>query len=318
MKQPCFWQKEKSWIGRLLSPLGKVYEASVRRRFQTTRPYQPEIPVICVGNLNVGGTGKTPLCLALADIFLKQGKQVYFLNHGYKSKLQNILVDVRTHEPGEVSDEALLLASKAPTIIDRNRGRGVAKAEKLGADLVIMDDGFQNPSVVKTLSLVVFDGQKGIGNGYCLPAGPLRETLAQGLKRADAVVIMGEDKTGLGALLRQNFGQLPVLYGHVCPDQALKGIKGIAFAGIGHPEKFFNMLKEAGVQLVEEIAFPDHHLYTPEEIQALLKKGLPLLTTTKDAVKIPEFERSYMTIVEANFVFDNPKDWQTLLEEINP
>lgn len=316
MKQPAFWLKEKSILGKLLSPLGKVYESAVRRRFQKTHPYQPHIPVICVGNLNVGGTGKTPLCLALADVYLKQGKQVYFLNHGYKSKLQNVLVDVRTHTPQEVSDEALLLASKAPTIIDRNRGRGVAKAEKLGADLVIMDDGFQNPSVVKTLSIVVFDGRVGIGNGYCLPAGPLRESLAQGLKRADAAVIIGPDKTGLSALLRQHYPDIPVLRGHVEADQALKGITGIAFAGIGHPEKFFGMLKAAGVHLKEEIAFSDHHLYTDDEIQALLDKGLPLFTTTKDAVKIPEFKRSHMTVVEANFVFEETKKWQTVLEEI--
>lgn len=315
MKQPAFWSREHSFLGWLLAPLGWMYALLTRLRLLRGHPYQPGVPLICIGNINVGGTGKTPVTLALAELFFAAGKQVYFLNHGYKSKLQGILVDMRTHRGGQVSDEALLMATKAPTIVDKNRGRGVAKAESLGADVILMDDGFQNPSVIKTLSLLVFDGQKGIGNGRCLPAGPLREPLAQGLKRADGVIIIGRDETGLTAQVKALAPDMPILKGHVEPALALKGIRGIAFAGIGQPEKFFRMLENEGVTLVRKIAYPDHYAYRDEEVEALIQTGLPVLTTAKDAVKIPDRLKAHLTQVDISFVLDNKKEWLRVLEE---
>lgn len=315
MKQPAFWSKENSLLGYFLSPLGWIYGLITRLRLLRGHPYQPSVPVICIGNINVGGTGKTPVTLALSDLFFAAGKQVYFLNHGYKSKLQGILVDLRTHQDGQVSDEALLMATKGPTIVDKNRGRGAAKAESLGADVILMDDGFQNPSVIKTLSLLVFDGQRGVGNGHCLPAGPLREPLAQGLKRADAVVIIGSDKTGLTAQVKAVVPDMPILKGHIEPTLALKGVHGIAFAGIGQPEKFFSMLEKEGVSLERKIAYPDHYVYKDEEVEALIKTGLPVFTTAKDAVKIPDRLKAHLTQVDIAFVLDNKKEWLRVLEE---
>ena len=227
--------------------------------------------------------------------------------------MQNVLIDLQVHNAKDISDEAMIFAQRLPTIVDHNRARGVQTAEKKGAEIVIMDDGFQNPSLYKQLSFVVFDGRYGVGNGLCMPAGPLRESLKQGLKRADAAVIVGEDKTNLSEQIRLLYPPMPILYGHVEPMQKLEGIKGIAFAGIGHPEKFFNMLEKNGVLLTDKIAFDDHYSYTREDIEALIKRGQPLLTTLKDAVKIDADLRQKLTVVDIEFILDNPSEWETVI-----
>lgn len=317
MKKPHFWDIKQSWQSTVLAPLGWLYAYSVRRRLRHAQPYQPKIPVICVGNITVGGTGKTPVCLALAKWCAAQGRAVVFLNHGYHSRRQNVLVNVKKDTVQDVSDEALLLARCAPTVVDKNRGRGAALAEKTGADLIIMDDGFQNPSVIKTLSLLVFDGRKGIGNGKCLPAGPLREPLAQGLKRADAVVIVGTDKTGLTEQVRCIAPDMPILTGALKSRKIkeLKGRRVMAFAGIGSPDKFFQMLQNEGVVLEKTVAFCDHHVYTPREIKELVGYKGPILTTTKDAVKMPPDALQKMTVVSAPFVFDDKESWNAFLRK---
>ena len=296
-----------------MAPLGCVYAYFVRRRLNKTKPYQPKVPVVCVGNLCVGGSGKTPVALAVADFFLKKGKKVVFLSHGYKSTRQDIVVDL--NDTKGVGDEALLMAKKAPTVVNKNRAEGVRRAEKMGAEVVVMDDGFQNPSVVKTLSILVFDGKYGIGNGACIPAGPMRETLAEGLKRADAVIIMGEDKTGLKEKIKGINTRMQVLKGTLEPSLVLKGKKGFAFAGIGHPEKFFEMLKKYGVVLTGTKNFPDHFNYTEKTMRTLLKKDEVLLTTAKDMVKIPSEFHDKIICVDVEFKPEFEGDWASLLGE---
>ena len=181
MQAPKFWQDKNSKLARFLNPLGRVYSFFVMRRLRQNNPYQAKMPVICVGNLSVGGVGKTPVCLALGDYLRKKNQKFYFLNHGYKARQQSVIVDVHTHLAVDVGDEALLLALKAPTIVDSARARGAQLAERLKADLLIMDDGFQNPTLVKTLSFIVVDGTLGFGNERVLPAGPLREPVLTGL-----------------------------------------------------------------------------------------------------------------------------------------
>lgn len=317
MKKPAFWDKKGTLWERILTPLGMLYAYSVRRRFERSLPYQPVVPVICVGNIAVGGTGKTPVCLALAEWFQRHGYRVVFLNHGYKSRLQNVVVDTARHSARDVSDEALLLAASAPTVIDRNRGRGVATAEKMGADVIIMDDGFQNPSVIKTMSLLVFDGAKGIGNGACLPAGPLREPLEQGLKRADGVVVVGADQTKLTEQIQTVAPHMPVLSGVLKPVQLMKHpvSRAIAFAGIGRPEKFFDMLRAYGVSLDATYVFDDHHAYQASDLTPILAYDGPILTTTKDAVKLWPAALEKITVVTAPFVFENEAAWDAFLKK---
>ncbi len=322
MHAPKFWQKKDSKLARLLNPLGHIYSFFVRRRLHKSHPYQSKMPVICVGNLSVGGVGKTPVCLALGNYLRQKGKKFYFLNHGYKARQQSVLVDVHAHSALDVGDEALLLALTAPTIVDSARARGAQLAEKLKADLLIMDDGFQNPSLVKTLSFIVVDGTLGFGNGRVLPAGPLREPVLIGLKRADALILVGKDTWGVMDYLKKNGVDLPVLTGHFVQDksfiQTFKGKVIGAFAGIGHPEKFFQMLIQNGIQLKTTKSFPDHYFYTRFDIEDLKKDNTDLMwaTTTKDWVKIPPEVRSNIVAVTGHFEFDDFEELDQLLKEV--
>ncbi len=286
MKTPKFWN-EKGLISLLLTPLAAVYGRATQRRIRRGRPYHSSAKVICVGNITAGGVGKTPAAIALAKKYQAEGKKVFFITRGYKGKLKNILVDLKTHTVEETGDEARLLAGTAPTIIAPKREAGAKMAEMMGAEVLILDDGFQNPGLYKDESWLVFDGTVGIGNGRIIPAGPLRETLADGEKRADYILIMGEDKTGLAKRC-----SLPVYFGKLEPEPlTLPNRRVLAFAGIGHPEKFYQTLREMGIEVVKTHDFPDHYAYSEADIIALSEEaergGLALITTEKDWVKMP-------------------------------
>ncbi len=312
LKAPQFWQNKNSLLGKILNPLGQVYAFFSFHRLKHGHPYQAKMPVLCVGNLSVGGVGKTPVCLALGRYLRQQHKTFYFLNHGYHARQQSVLVDMSIHTALDVGDEALLLAQEAPTIVDSARARGAQLAENLKADFLIMDDGFQNPSLVKTFSFIVVDGTLGFGNERVMPAGPLREPILTGLKRADAIVLVGQDSWGVQAYLQKHHIDLPILRGHFVPEhQSMSYLKTLpkvgAFAGIGHPEKFFRMLKTEGIQLMAEKSFPDHYFYTHFDIENLKKEHpeLKWATTTKDWVKLPPEEREEMVQVSGQFEFDD-------------
>ncbi len=322
MKAPRFWDVPNHFLSRLLKPFGAVYAFGTASRFRRTNPYQVSVPVICVGNLSVGGTGKTPVSLAIAALIHKEKKNFFFLNHGYKSRLKNVLVDLENHTSYDVGDEAVLLACYAPTVVDNQRARGAQTAVKKGAECIIMDDGFQNPSLIKTLSFVVVDGKKGFGNECVIPAGPLREPVLKGLARADVIVIVGDDEWGVRFYLQRNKVDLPILTGRFQVNkktiEPLKGKKVMAFAGIGQPDKFFNTLKAQGVDVVKTESYPDHYYYTRFDVERLLQaaNGLPLVTTTKDAVKIPKDLLKRIHIVDGQFVFDNPQEAIDLIKGV--
>jgi tetraacyldisaccharide 4'-kinase len=261
-----------------------------RLRRRMTSPQTVPAPVICVGNLVAGGAGKTPVALALGERLRVQGAAVHFLSRGYGGRARGPLrVDPDRHTAAEVGDEPLLLARTAPTWVARDRVSGATAAVQAGAQLIVMDDGFQNPSLKKDLSLLVIDGGYGFGNGRVMPAGPLREPLADGLARADAVVLIGPDQCGVEAMLPPS---LPLLRAVLAPvSAALAGRKVLAFAGIARPEKFFATLQSMGCHIAAQRAFPDHHPYREEEITALIEAAqhadaVPV-TTEKDAARLP-------------------------------
>ena len=207
MKTPGYW-KNKGFYARLLLPVGMLYSAATAFRFKLKQPRKVPVPVICIGNLTAGGTGKTPTAAAIADLLKKGGYKPAFVSRGYGGSLCGVTVDPQKHTAGEVGDEPLLLAREAPVSINPDRFSAAQKAVKNGADVLIMDDGFQNPGLYKDLSFLIFDGAAGIGNGWPVPAGPLRENFAAGLKRAQAAVIIGEDRSNLIGRLkaaRKNF-----------------------------------------------------------------------------------------------------------------
>ncbi len=287
MKTPKFWMTD-GILPRMLMPLGWIYGLATQWRIRHGVPYRCGVKVICVGNITAGGVGKTPVAIALAEKEIAAGKKVFFVTRGYKGKLKNILVNLNKHSPEETGDEARLLARVAPTIIAPKRDIGAKMAVKAGAEVIIMDDGFQNPRLYKDESWLVFDGTVGVGNGRIIPAGPLRESLANGEKRAQRIIIMGEDKTGLAEKC-----SLPVYFGRLEAEPCeIPTRRVLAFAGIGHPEKFYETLRGQGVDVVRTKDFPDHYAYSAADIEELRRMaaadGLALITTEKDFVKLGE------------------------------
>lgn len=304
MKAPKFWFEGGPW-GRLLSPLGFVWSVLAERKYKDVKPQRVRVPVVCVGNLVAGGAGKTPVALSLSQFL----PGLNYLSRGYGGRMEGpVLVDRERHTAALVGDEPLLLAEAAPCWVSRDRVLGARAAADFGASCIVMDDGFQNPSLVKDLSLLVVDGGVGFGNGLCMPAGPLREPIERGLERADALVIIGEDKTNAARFAKT----LPVLHARLETEveaESLRGEPVVAFAGIGRPEKFFATLEEKGAKLVGAYAFPDHHPYHPAEIGELVTEaeasGAALITTAKDYVRLPKHLQEQVGMLQVSLVWDD-------------
>ena len=327
MRAPDFWTTD-NWAARLLAPLAVLYAWGGRRKRLGGDHVHATVPVICVGNIVAGGAGKTPVCIALAQLLKRRGKRVHFLTRGYGgTEVGPRLVDPVRHNAVRVGDEALLLAAHAPTWVARWRPEGAAAAVEMGAEIIIMDDGFQNGTLHQDLALVVIDGGQGFGNGRVIPAGPCREPVAEGLARASAVVLMGEDRFGIadriGVGIADRIGAMAVLRADLVADaaaQALRGRKVVAFAGIGRPEKFFETLRQIGAHVVETHSFADHHPYGVAEIAALAEQAqaaqAQLVTTAKDFVRLPEHLRSQVEVVKVALAWRDAVGVEALLDQL--
>jgi tetraacyldisaccharide 4'-kinase len=305
MREPGFWHRRASWISLLLMPLGALYGLVAGWRLQR-QGFDAGIPVLCVGNYHVGGAGKTPTVLALVKILRDLGETTVVLSRGYGGRLHGpVKVDPARHVAADVGDEPRMMARTVSVVVARDRVSGVALARSLGATVIVMDDGFQNPTLAKDASLIVIDGGRGVGNGRVLPAGPLRAPLPPQLERTDALIVVGDGpaaKTVAAAVAAR--GGL-VLTAGLRADPAsvasLTGKRVLAFAGIGDPARFFRTLRAAGIETVRERAFPDHHPFSQGEIESLIadakREGLTLVTTEKDLARLEAGEEALSDIV---------------------
>jgi tetraacyldisaccharide 4'-kinase len=325
MRAPDFWwHKPPSLLARLLAPFGAFYGRRTLARMAQTG-MSASIPVVCVGNLIAGGAGKTPAAIEIARLLVSAKRKPVFLTRGYGGRLKGpVQVDLKKHTARDVGDEPLLLARSGPCIVARDRVAGAGLAARLG-DVIVMDDGFQNPSLKKDMALLVIDGEQGVGNGLCIPAGPLRAPVEEQLKHADAVVVVGEGKAA-GFLARRK--KPPVLAARLVPDAkvagVLKGKRVLAYAGIGRPQKFAGTLKALGADVVRLVAFPDHHVFNAMDAEALLaeakRDNLTLVTTEKDMARLSDPDLKALAqkshALPVRLVFDDPKLFTAALKKV--
>ncbi|WP_439136890.1 tetraacyldisaccharide 4'-kinase [Roseicyclus sp.] len=306
MRAPMFWHEPPGLWATLLSPLGALYAGATRHRLASGPREKLGVPVICVGNLNAGGTGKTPTVIALAARLAARGITAHAVTRGHGGTLQGpVQVVERQHKAAETGDEALLLAAFMPVWVAKDRAAGARAAIAAGAQAILLDDGFQNPSLSHDLAVVVVDAHMGFGNGKVIPAGPLREPIAVGLARADLVLSIGDDaaQSRFGARWGASV-QVPHVTGTLAPlptGLPLAGMPVLAFAGIGHPEKFFRTLSALGADLRATHALRDHQPLSDALMQRMLREakaqGAQVVTTEKDAVRLaPALRAEVMTL----------------------
>ena len=316
MKAPQFWYEPNTWKAKFLYPLGYFYNLLTLLRGKLAKPQSYSCLTICIGNLNVGGTGKTPTTIALAQHFLKKGLQVHVVSRGYKGKFQGtFLVDPQKHKSDEVGDEPLLMSEFTSVWVSNKRKNGIAAAENAGAQIVLLDDGFQDPSFHKDFSLIVVDGEKGFGNKKCMPAGPLRENIVQGFKRADALVIVGERIYKFDTFPTH----LKIIHSTLKPIETgmnWKEGKYLAFAGIADPSKFFKTLRSLGANLIDCVALSDHQNLDGQVLKRLERKAnsahAQLVTTEKDAVRLSNTYRKKVLSLPVRIEFDDKSELENL------
>lgn len=321
MRPPEFWRADASGrdaavvLRGLLTPVSWAYAWVAAQRIATTRPRHAPVPVVCVGNLTVGGAGKTPITRALRT---KLGANAHTLSRGYGGRVEGPLRVTPDMDAREVGDEPLLHAADGPAWVSRDRFAGAMAAAQAGAHVIIMDDGFQNPALAKDLSIVAVDAGFGVGNGQVFPAGPLRERLRAGLARADAIVMIGESEEPRPHWLERF--QRPILRARLEPvGEAPKG-KLVAFAGLARPEKFFDTLEAMDADIEDGVSFGDHHVYTEDDLNLLTQmadeREARLITTEKDAVRLSPAWRERVLVLPVTAQFSDDAALDAVLAPI--
>lgn len=309
MRAPGFWSHPPGAWSTLLAPLGALYAFGTKRRLAKGPHARVGVPIVCVGNINAGGTGKTPTVIAIAQRLVERGVAVHVVSRGYGGSLAGpVRVDERSHSADQVGDEPLLMAAFAPVWVAKDRGAGARAAAEAGAQIILLDDGFQNPELAKDLSIVVVDAREGFGNGKVIPAGPLREPAAVGLARADFVLSIGEP-ADQGALHIDHPHRLRGALKPLQTGMQWDGLPVFAFAGIGHPAKFFRTLRALGADIRGTAALADHQPLTPALLKRMGDRAAKLsaqpVTTEKDAVRLPPSLRGRVLALPVRLELEN-------------
>ena len=326
---PPFWYRRRGVAAFALAPAGWLYGRLAARRLTVTPRYASRLPVLCVGNFIVGGAGKTPTALALARVAREIGLRPAFLSRGYGGSISRpTRVDKTVHNARDVGDEPLLLALAAPTFVSPDRPAGARAIEETGeADIIIMDDGLQNPSLVRDTVLGVIDARRGFGNGFPMPAGPLRATLRPQLAAANALLLIGRSQAGVAAVRMGARMAKPVLEAAIRPREGheLEGVRAFAYSGIADAAKFHVSLEEAGAEIVDRRDFGDHHLFSAQDCREVLQQAQMLnltpVTTEKDWARLvrmgeaQEELRAASLTLPIELIFENRKMAQFLVRE---
>lgn len=330
LSTPKWWylrdRRHAAMTRMLLKPLSWVWAGVTARRIASTAPIDPGVPVISVGNLTVGGSGKTPVAREVLRLMRAAGVEAHALSRGYGGKLDGpTRVDLTVHTAADVGDEPLMLAIDSPAWISRDRVAGARAAADDGAEAVVLDDGHQNPKLKKTLSLIVVDGETRddewpFGDGSVFPSGPMREPLKAGLARADAVVIlMPADLAKVDPELVETFGALPVFIARLEPANPPPTGPLVGFAGIAKPWKVERSLKAAGASLADFAPFPDHAAFRDEDLSWLAERadqfGARLITTEKDWSRLPPQWRERVTSWPVKATFEDEAGFARLLHQ---
>ena len=319
MKPPLFWNKLPGQAGIwpvLMAPLSWLWKSVSTRRWAKGMHTRIAVPVVCVGNINLGGTGKTPTVIEVVRQLSDIGKNAHIVSRGYGGALQGpVRVDPGKHSANDVGDEPLLLAAFAPCWIAKDRAAGAQAAVAAGAEVIVLDDGMQNPALDKDLTIMVVDAQTGFGNGRVFPAGPLRQEIREGVARSDIVLTIGttvaqeQFQSRWGGLLESKSvsGALVVLQ----TGMDWRGLRALAFAGIGRPQKFFDTLCAQGAEIVGHHSFSDHQKLSNVLLTRLEKEanalGAQLVTTEKDAARLPaSFQQKVLTL-PVRLELENPE-----------
>lgn len=326
MREPRFWAREVDPRSReaapllrlLLTPLAWLYAEATHRRLARATPLKIRPIVICVGNLTAGGVGKSPIVAALRAHYLaRTDLRVATLSRGYKGKLQGpLMVDPEIHTAEDVGDEPMMLAKSGESWIGADRAATGQEMSNAGVDIIIMDDGHQNPGLHKDYSIVVVDAAAGFGNGYVIPKGPLREPIDEGLARADAIIVMGYGQPPAEI----ETSALPVFNAVIAAQAKPPEQPYVAFAGIGRPEKFFDTLKALGADVRDSVPFPDHHRFTDGDLNYLRRLAgdydATLITTDKDLARLSLDQRTDIISLPIEVVFDRRSDLDRMLANV--
>jgi tetraacyldisaccharide 4'-kinase len=324
VRAPGFWTKRRATVlARLLLPVGSIYGQATMRRMRSPGE-RAGAPTICVGNFVAGGAGKTPTALALGRMLIGNGRRVAFLSRGYggAERVEPLLVDANAHTAAIVGDEPLLLARVAPCWVGADRLRSARSAVEAGANALVLDDGLQNPALIKDLTFAVVDGETGFGNGLCIPAGPLRAPVSAQLPFVRALIVLGGGGPALAGIAAAAPGK-PTIRASLEPDALaaapLIGREVVAFTGIARPEKFYATLRRVGAQIVMTRDFADHHAYSSREIEALIeeagRRGALLATTEKDSVRLGARHARAVVTLPVTLRFEEPGVVQRMLHQ---